>query len=106
VQFTVKCPEQPAVVYRASGIARLWQRDVPTTRPALAELLGETRATLLAELGEHQSTQELSDRLPWSAPTISYHLQVLLRAGLAERSRRGRRVVYRRTPVGDTLLEA
>jgi DNA-binding transcriptional ArsR family regulator len=101
VQFTVKCPEQPTVVYRSNGIARLWQRD--TTAPHRA--LGETRAMLLAELGEHESTQELSNRLPWSAPTVSYHLQVLLRAGLVERSRRGRRVVYRRTPVGDSLLE-
>jgi DNA-binding transcriptional ArsR family regulator len=106
VQFTVKCPEQPTVVYRPNGIARLWQRDADAPRRALADLLGDTRAVLLAELGEHQSTQELSSRLPWGAPTVSYHLQVLLRAGLVGRSRRGRRVVYRRTPVGDSLLES
>ncbi|WP_460662926.1 winged helix-turn-helix domain-containing protein [Kribbella swartbergensis] len=71
----------------------------------MADLLGDTRAVLLAELGEHQSTSELTGRLPWSAPTVSYHLHVLLRAGLVERSRRGRRVVYRRTSVGNSLLE-
>lgn len=106
VQFTVKCPEQPAVVYRANGIARLWDRETQVPHHhALAELLGDTRAVLLAELGEHQSTQELSSRLPWSAPTVSYHLQVLLRAGLVGRSRRGRAVVYRRTAMGNSLLE-
>jgi hypothetical protein len=106
VQFTVKCPEQPAVVYRSNGIGRLWQRDVQAPNRALADLLGDTRAVLLTELGEHQSTKELSSRLPWSAPTVSYHLQVLLRAGLVGRTRRGNRVVYRRTPVGDSLLGA
>jgi hypothetical protein len=106
VQFTVKCPEQPAVVYRSNGIGRLWQRDVQVPGRALADLLGDTRAVLLTELGEHQSTTELSSRLPWSAPTVSYHLQVLLRAGLVGRTRRGNKVVYRRTPLGDSLLEA
>jgi hypothetical protein len=106
VQFTVKCPEQPAVVYRSNGIGRLWQRDVQTPDRALADLLGDTRAVLLTELGEQHSTTELSSRLPWSAPTVSYHLQVLLRAGLVGRTRRGNKVVYRRTPLGDSLLEA
>ncbi|WP_132211235.1 ArsR/SmtB family transcription factor [Kribbella steppae] len=104
VQFTVKCPEQPAVVYRSNGIARLWQRDSQVPNRALADLLGDTRAVLLTELAEHQSTKELSSQLPWSAPTVSYHLQVLLRAGLVERSRRGNRVVYRRTAIGDSLV--
>jgi len=105
VQFTVECPRRPTVVYRPNGIGRLWQRDAEAPGRALAELLGDTRAVLLAELGEHQSTHDLSTRLPWTAPTISYHLQVLLRAGLITRTRRGRRVVYRRTAVGNSLLD-
>ena len=69
----------------------------------MADLLGGTRAALLARLTSPMSTGELSRDLHWSEPTVSYHLMILLRAGLVDRSRRGRQVFYRRTTLGASL---
>jgi len=104
VQFAAERPVRPMVVYRADGIARLWHRDaVPDPDRAVAALLGGTRAALLARLAHPTSTGALSRDIHWSEPTVSYHLMILLRAGLVERSRRGRQVIYRRTALGAAL---
>jgi DNA-binding transcriptional ArsR family regulator len=50
------------------------------------------------------STAELAERFGMSAPAVSRHLGVLLRAGLVESERAGQRVLYRLKR--DTLLNA
>ncbi len=104
VQIAAERPVRPMVIYRADGIARLSERSAePDPDRAIADLLGGTRAALLARLASPMSTGELSRDLHWSEPTVSYHLMILLRAGLVDRSRRGRQVFYRRTTLGASL---
>ena len=105
VRFTAEEPYTPMLAYRPDGIARLWERaDPPDPAPALAELVGSTRAQLLTVLDEPRSTRELSRRYHWSEPTVSYHLKVLERSGLVAAERRGRLVLYQQTSLGSRLL--
>jgi DNA-binding transcriptional ArsR family regulator len=69
----------------------------------LARLLGNTRATLLRDLGVARSTSDLSERHQLSPATVSYHLRVLHGSGLVSRLRERRKVLYRRTEQGDAL---
>lgn len=59
-----------------------------------AELVGDTRARLLAELRHPRSTTELAVLLHLTPATVSYHLQILHRAGAVRRVRQARRVLY------------
>jgi DNA-binding transcriptional ArsR family regulator len=65
-------------------------------RDGQAELIGHTRARILTLLERPQTTADLAARLSLSPSTVSYHLGVLYRAGLLERRRDRRRVVYTR----------
>jgi DNA-binding transcriptional ArsR family regulator len=79
----------PLIIYPAVG--RM------AGRPAAPdELIGATRARLLAALSTPRSTPELAELLFLSPSTVSYHLQILYRAGLARRFRRSRQVLYQR----------
>ncbi|MER7584494.1 winged helix-turn-helix domain-containing protein [Kitasatospora sp. NPDC097691] len=60
------------------------------------ELIGPTRTKLLAELAQPRTTGELAQRVHLSPATVSYHLQILHRAGLVQRTRRSRTVLYQR----------
>ncbi|MFD5465226.1 helix-turn-helix domain-containing protein [Kitasatospora sp. NPDC127059] len=83
--------------------------SVPVPRapaPALAQLVGPTRADLLAALVDPTTTAALAARHFLSAGTVSYHLGVLHRSGLVSRVRSGREVLYRRTPRGEELVTA
>ena len=105
VRFSAEEPYTPMLIYRPDGIARLWERPVLLDpAPALAELVGSTRAQLLMVLDEPLSTRDLSRRYHWSEPTVSYHLKVLERSRLVAAERRGRWVLYRQTPLGARLL--
>ncbi|MET8220766.1 ArsR/SmtB family transcription factor [Streptomyces hirsutus] len=72
----------------------------------MAQLLGPTRAGLLAALTQSASTAQLATRHFLSPATVSYHLGVLHRAGLVARARSGRSVLYRRTPEGSRLARS
>ncbi|MEU2981660.1 helix-turn-helix domain-containing protein [Streptomyces hirsutus] len=72
----------------------------------MAQLLGPTRAGLLAALTQPTSTAQLAARHFLSPATVSYHLGVLHRAGLVARARSGRSVLYRRTPEGSRLAKS
>ncbi|MFJ9696098.1 helix-turn-helix domain-containing protein [Kitasatospora sp. NPDC101183] len=74
-----------------------------TPTPALAQLLGPTRADLLSTLVAPATTASLAARHFLSAGTVSYHLGVLHRSGLVARVRSGREVLYHRTPRGEEL---
>ncbi|MFG2328973.1 helix-turn-helix domain-containing protein [Streptomyces sp. NPDC048604] len=72
--------------------------------PALARLVGSTRAALLTALDRPATTSELAVRGFLSPATVSYHLGILRRSGLVTPIRDGRRVLYRRTAQGTRLV--
>ncbi len=92
--------EQAAVYYPAHRIGA-------SGRPgfdALAPVVGQQRAALLADLAAARSTADLALRHKVSASTVSYHLAALLRAQLVTKRRDGRHVLYQRTRRADALL--
>jgi DNA-binding transcriptional ArsR family regulator len=62
--------------------------------PHRGELIGRTRARILAALTSPATTGEVAGRLRLSESTVSYHLQILHRAGLVRRVRDARTVLY------------
>ncbi|WP_144126981.1 ArsR/SmtB family transcription factor [Catellatospora sichuanensis] len=95
-------PWHPSIIYAARGVAALWEPDPPPAE-ALAALVGRARARLLEALADPASTTQLARSLGLAAGAVGDHLAVLLRAGLVDRARSGRSVLYRRTPLGDAL---
>ncbi len=98
--------EQPwprSIIYPARGVGALWEPPGASPTGALGELLGRSRAALLDALDEAASTTQLARTLDLATGAVGDHLAVLLRAGLVERARTGRSVLYRRTPLGDAL---
>lgn len=95
-------PWLPTIDYPARGIAALWE---PRSDPpaALARLIGETRAVLLAALTEPTSTTALARRCDLPNSTVSEHLTVLRNAGLVTTHRIGRYLHHSRTPLGTQL---
>lgn len=63
----------------------------------LAQALDDpARVQLFLQLAQKpQNVEKLAERASLSRPTISYHLAVLLRAGLLTMERRGRESIYR-----------
>jgi len=96
---------QPTVVYPARGAARLWS-DAPAPPDPLARLLGRTRATLLVALDPPATTSALAAQYGLALATVAEHLSALHGAGLATRRRTGHQVHYRRTEVGQAVVDA
>jgi DNA-binding transcriptional ArsR family regulator len=97
-------PERYALVYSCAGaLADHTARPAPAS---LAALLGPARAAVLVLLGSPMSTSQLTAVTGQGLGSVGRHLKVLLDAGLAERRRAGRSVLYSRTPAGDVLVEA
>ncbi len=96
-------PWHPTIVYPARGSAALWETE-PSTPEALGRLLGPSRADLLLLLENPASTTQLVRTSGHSLGAVGDHLRVLREAGLVSRARRGRSVVYRRTPIGDAVV--
>jgi DNA-binding transcriptional ArsR family regulator len=96
-------PWQISLLYPARGVASLWTSSAAPPEP-LAEVLGRTRALLLTALDAPATTTELASRHGLAAATVSAHLTALRGAGLLASERRGHRVLYRRTELGDALL--
>ncbi|MER6569284.1 helix-turn-helix domain-containing protein [Streptomyces sp. NPDC001093] len=93
-----------AVVYPCAGaLADAGIRTVPS---ALGALLGPARAEVLALLASPMSTTQLTAVTGQGLGSVGRHLKVLREAGLVERRRAGRSVLYVRTAAGDVLLEA
>ena len=72
----------------------------------LDRLLGRSRASVLRALAEPASTSQLVGLLGMALGAVGDHLAVLRGAGLVTRARAGRLVLYRRTALGDDLLDA
>lgn len=96
-------PWQPTVVYPARGVGTLWPPGTARTPQALGELIGASRARLLAALDSEVSTSVLARRVGLGLPTTSEHLRVLRAAGLVTARRAGREVRHRRTALGAAL---
>ncbi|QXJ19896.1 winged helix-turn-helix transcriptional regulator [Actinomadura graeca] len=92
-----------ALIYPARGISALWEASPSAGPGALTPLIGRTRTRILLALAEPAGTTQLARALGVAPGTVGDHLAVLRRAGLLERSRAGRAVLYRRTPLGDAL---
>ncbi|MFI7018640.1 ArsR family transcriptional regulator [Streptomyces sp. NPDC050164] len=93
-----------ALVYPCAGVlADTGGRPVPAS---LAALLGTTRARVLVLLDSPLSTSQLVAVTGQGLGSVGRHLRVLLDAGLVERGRAGRSVLYARTAAGQVLVEA
>ncbi|CAL9307664.1 hypothetical protein SUDANB180_03358 [Streptomyces sp. enrichment culture] len=96
--------ERYAVVYPCSGVLA---GDGGRTVPAgLSALLGPARAGVLVLLRSPLSTTQLTAVTGQGLGSVGRHLKVLREAGLVERRRAGRTVLYVRTTAGDVLVEA
>lgn len=93
----------PTVMYPARGQGAMWSRSTQPEPDAVSDLLGRTRSILLAALGEPASSTDLALRLDVSTSAINQHLRVMERAGLLNRARYGRAVLYYRSAAGDAL---
>ncbi|HWS35507.1 MAG TPA: helix-turn-helix domain-containing protein [Actinoplanes sp.] len=93
----------PAVMYAARGQGAMWSDAARPDAGAVRDLLGGTRAALLAALGEPGSSTELALRLGVTTSAVNQHLRLLERAGLLNRARYGRSVLYYRSDLGEAL---
>lgn len=97
-------PHRYAVIYACAGaLADPGGRPVPAS---LAALLGTARARVLVLLDSPLSTSQLVAVTGQGLGSVGRHLRVLLDAGLVERGRAGRSVLYARTAAGQVLVEA
>ncbi|MEW2620766.1 helix-turn-helix domain-containing protein [Streptomyces sp. NPDC048106] len=96
--------ERYALVYPCAGaLADTGGHPAPA---ALGALLGPARAGVLVLLGSPMSTSQLTAVTGQGLGSVGRHLKVLREAGLVERRRTGRSVLYGRTPAGDVVVEA
>ncbi|MFC5187655.1 helix-turn-helix domain-containing protein [Actinomadura harenae] len=103
--YSTEPPWQNTLSYRARGVAALWFRDAPPN-DGLPKLIGRTRADVLRALDEPTTTTRLTALLNMSLGNVGDHLAVLRDCGLVARDRYGRAVLYRRTELGDALLNS
>jgi DNA-binding transcriptional ArsR family regulator len=96
---TQLCDAGNAVLVYPVGAGRAGQH-----RDGLGELVGASRAAILADLDVPRSTRQLSERHRLAPATVSYHLGVLLRSGLVLRSRDRHSVLYQRSARGEGLV--
>jgi DNA-binding transcriptional ArsR family regulator len=93
---------QPTLIYPSRGSGLVWEPQGPPPE-SLAALIGPRRAAVLASLEAPSSTTALAHRLQVCPGSVSQHLAVLHDAGLIERQRVGRVVLYRRSAAGNLL---
>lgn len=94
-------PERYALVYPVTGVFATAPAPLPEP---LVRLLGRTRARILARLGTPAAVSSLAAELELPVGSVGGHLRVLLDAGLLERRRSGREVLYRWSDAGSALV--
>jgi DNA-binding transcriptional ArsR family regulator len=97
-------PERYGIVYPCSGVLADVEDVAPTD--ALSRLVGPARAVVLSQLSSPRSTTQLVAITGYGLGSVSGHLSVLRGAGLVQRRRAGRSVLYFRTPDGDRVVNA
>ncbi|MGQ5633647.1 MULTISPECIES: ArsR family transcriptional regulator [unclassified Streptomyces] len=100
----VSADAPPMLAYPGRGTATLWEPEPAPDASALTALLGAPRTTLLRLLAEPLPTVELARRLGVTPSAVSQHLRVLYGTRLVTRARDGRRVLYRRSALAETLV--
>ncbi|MFI2642814.1 ArsR family transcriptional regulator [Streptomyces sp. NPDC018610] len=99
-------PRRYAVVYPCAGVLADTDARRSSVSTALGALLGHARAQVLVLLDSPLSTTQLTALTGQGLGSVGRHLRVLLDAGLVERRRAGRSVLYSRTGAGQVLVEA
>ncbi|MGW6936701.1 DUF5937 family protein [Lentzea sp. NPDC054927] len=94
----------PLLIYAARGAGTVWETGRGRGPAALAGVLGQVRADLLAGLAEPCSSTDLARRTGVTTSAVNQHLRALRDAGLLASQRHGRSVVYARTELGDALV--
>ena len=97
-------PAIPVIAYPARGRGAVWDRPDAPAADAVARLIGAPRTRLLALLQAPASTTELARLLGVTPGTVSQHLCALHAAGLLNRTRHGRSVLYMRSSLGDAFM--
>ena len=98
---------RPTLAYSPRGVAKLWTSSSPAPNgTALEAALGAGRASVLKSLTPMPTTTtELANQLRLSPAAVSAHLSRLKVAELIEPHRSGRKVFYRLSYAGESLLE-
>ena len=97
---------RPTLAYAPRGIARLWTSPAPPPNgTALGAALGTGRASVLKGLVTPRTTTDLARDLGLSPAAVSAHLSRLKVAGLVRSRRAGKKVFYRLSGSGESLLE-
>jgi DNA-binding transcriptional ArsR family regulator len=107
VEVLVQPDYRPTLAYGPRGVAKLWtsSSSPPASNgTALEAALGGGRASVLKSLLVPTTTTELARQLHLSPATVSAHLSRLKAAGLVEPHRSGKRVYYRLSCAGESLL--
>ncbi|WP_432705876.1 ArsR/SmtB family transcription factor [Actinoallomurus iriomotensis] len=98
-----RLPDRFGIVYPVTGI---FASAAVTTPDSLARLLGRSRARLLLHTAEPVSTSGLAAATDMPLGTVGSHLRILLDAGLLQRRRSGREVLYWWTDSAHALVSA
>jgi DNA-binding transcriptional ArsR family regulator len=105
VEVLVRPGYQPTVAYGPRGVANLWTSSPAPNGTALEAALGAGRASVLKGLlPVPRTTTELARQLRLSPAAVSAHLSRLKAASLVEPHRNGKRVYYRLSCAGESLL--
>lgn len=96
-------PHRYALTYPCSG-ALACHSGRAVAPETLAALLGPARAAILTLLATPKTTTQLVAFTGQRLGSVGRHLQILRKAGLLERHRAGRSVLYHRSPAGDLLV--
>jgi DNA-binding transcriptional ArsR family regulator len=106
VEVLVQPGYKPTLAYGPRGVTNLWSSSSPAPKgTALEAALGTVRACVLKSLSPMPSTTtELAHQLRLSPATISAHLSRLKAAELVEPHRSGKKVYYRLSGPGESLL--
>ena len=106
VMMLVQPGYRPTLAYGPRGVANLWISSSPASNgTALEAALGAVRASVLKGLlPVPLTTTELAHQLHLSPAAVSAHLSRLKAAELVESHRSGKRVYYRLSYAGESLL--
>jgi len=106
VEVLVQPNYQPTLAYGPRGVAKLWSSSSPAPNgTALEAALSAVRASVLKSLlPVPATTTELAHQLYLSPAAVSAHLSRLKAAELVEPHRSGRKVYYRLSYAGESLL--
>ena len=107
VDVLVQPGYRPTLAYPPRGAANLWSSSSPPpTGRRWGPLWATGRASVLKSLiSAPTTTTELARQLGLAPAAVSAHLSRLKAAGLVEPHRSGRRVYYRLSCSGESLLE-